>query len=86
MTPKPKPPKLPKRLGRPITLAEPLATLARDLGGIPQLREALGGVSQSTIHRWSDKLAAGLPLHTLTQRAIDALKISTEAKRAQPNP
>jgi hypothetical protein len=58
------------KMGRPIELAEPLASIAIRLGGIQALRHRLGGVSPSTIHRWSDKIRRQETLPPLVQLAI----------------
>jgi hypothetical protein len=52
----------PAKMGRPITLAEPLATMAKDAEGIGALLPLLGAKSPSTIRRWSDLLKHGIPL------------------------
>lgn len=41
-----------RRMGRPITLVEPWAALARALGGVGHLASALG-VTTRTVRRWA---------------------------------
>jgi hypothetical protein len=49
-------------MGRPIKLAEPLASMVKDAGGIGPLLPLLGAKSPSTLRRWSDLLKSGTPL------------------------
>ena len=69
-----KPPRIPKKRGRPIDLAEPLATLADLLGGIQPLRARLNNIARATINRWSEKIRNGEPLPSLAILAIKQIQ------------
>ena len=84
-----KPPLIPKKKGRPIELAEPLASIAEHLGGIQPLRARLNDVARATIHRWSDKIRAGEPLPPLVALAIQTIQDDIAKEKAacpSPNP
>ena len=74
----------PATMGRPITLAEPLATMAKAVGGIGPLLPLLGAKSPSTVRRWSATLKAGTSLPPrITAKIEQVLQDIQGAKRGR---
>jgi hypothetical protein len=74
----------PATMGRPITLSEPLAAMAKAVGGIGPLLPLLGAKSPSTIRRWSALLKTGTPLPPrITAKIEQVLQDIQGAKRGR---
>ena len=70
-----------KRMGRPPTLAPPIARLVKKAGGIPHLLPLLGIKSPSTLRRWSDTLKKGLKLSPAITTQLEAAKAALKGKK-----
>jgi len=69
-------------IGRPITLPEPLRSLAEKAGGVGKLRDLMGGIPSTTINRWGALLAARQPLPRSATQAIEKAQAALSQEKA----